>query len=119
MEQIGRRFELAGRAAVASRFELADFEVGELKELFENDLPRAALPKEGPTGHIPAMAQAFLRQAPGELKQGAAKKDRVAFGVAFQRAAALCNGCHQASAKAFIEVPSVPGSRVPALDPIP
>ena len=60
MVQVGRRFELAGRAAVANRFELAAFEAGELGELFENDVPRASLPKEGPTTQIPAMAKAFL-----------------------------------------------------------
>jgi hypothetical protein len=34
MTQVGRRFEVAGRAAAANRFELAAFEVGELQELF-------------------------------------------------------------------------------------
>jgi hypothetical protein len=117
MAQVGRRFEVAGRAAEAGRFQLADFEVGELEELFEGDVPRAALPKEGPTAHIPAMAQSFLKVALPELKQAAAKNDRVAFAEAFGHAAAQCNGCHQASAKAFIEIPLVPGKAVPSLDP--
>ncbi|HZU85338.1 MAG TPA: hypothetical protein VE987_20545 [Polyangiaceae bacterium] len=119
MSQVGRRFETAGRAAAVGRYELAEFEVGELEELFENDVPRAALPKEGPTAHIAAMAQSFLKLNAPELKRAAASKDRVAFADAFQHAAAACNGCHQASAKAFIEVPSVPGRAVPALDPLP
>lgn len=119
MVQVGARFELAGRAAVANRFELADFEAGELEELFEDDIPRAALPKEGPTAHIPAMAREFAQQAPPMLERAAAKRDRAAFADAFRLTAAMCNGCHQASAKAFIEIPSVPGSRVPVVDPIP
>ena len=49
MAEVGRRFELAGRAGLANRFELAAFEVGEIGELFEGELPRAELPKEGPT----------------------------------------------------------------------
>jgi hypothetical protein len=35
MVQVARRFEVAGRAAAANRFELATFEAGELGELFE------------------------------------------------------------------------------------
>lgn len=64
MVQVGRRFEIAGRAAEAGRFELAAFEAGELEELFEKEVPRASLPKEGPTAQIPAMAKAFLESIP-------------------------------------------------------
>jgi hypothetical protein len=117
MAQVGRRFEIAGRAAEAGRFELADFEVGELQELFESDVPHAALPKEGPTAHIPTMTRAFLKVGLPELKQAAARKDRAAFVEEFGHAAAVCNGCHQASAKGFIEVPSEPGKGVPSLEP--
>jgi len=119
MAQVGRRFELVGRAGVAGRYELADFEVGELSELFEDDVPRASLPKEGPTAHIPGMAEAFLKIAVPDLRQAVAKKDQAALAEAFQRTATLCNGCHRASAKGFIEVPTVPGRGVPALDPAP
>jgi hypothetical protein len=41
------------------------------------------------------------------------------FAVAFQHAAATCNGCHRASAKSFIVVPSVPGMAVPDVGPVP
>ncbi len=119
MVQVGRRFEVAGRAASANRFELAAFEANELGELFENDLPRASLPKEGPTAQIPAMAKAFLDSVPPELNRAAASGDRAAFALAFQRAAAMCNACHQSAAKGFIQVPSVPGQSVPMLDPLP
>jgi DNA-binding beta-propeller fold protein YncE len=118
MVQVARRFEIAGRAAVAGRFELCEFEVGEIAEVFENDVPTAELPKEGPTAHIPAMAQAFLKTNLPELKKAAATHDKAAFAEAFQHTAAACNGCHAASAKGFIEVPSVPGKGVPALDPM-
>src|SRR5690349_21860362 len=57
MSRVGHRFEMAGRAAAANRFELAGFEAGELQELFETDVPRASLPKEGSTSQIPAMAK--------------------------------------------------------------
>jgi hypothetical protein len=119
MLQVGRRFEMAGRAASANRFELAAFEIGELSELFENDVPRAGLPKEGPTAQIPTMAKAFLDSIPPELTRAASSGDRTAFAAAFRHAAGMCNACHEASAKGFIQVPSVPCQSVPVLDPLP
>jgi len=119
MVQVARRFEIAGRAAAANRFELAEFEAGEIEEVFGDEVPHASLPKEGPTAHIPAMAKAFLTTNAPELKKAAAAKDPKAFEAAFQRASAACNGCHQASAKGFIQVPSVPGRSVPDVDPLP
>jgi cytochrome c553 len=104
---------------VANRFELAAFEAGELGELFENDVPRASLPKEGPTAQIPALAKAFLQSIPPELTRAAAAKDRAAFATAFQHAAAMCNACHASAAKGFIQVPSDPGKSVPVLDALP
>lgn len=116
---IGRRFETAGRAALANRFELAEFEVGEIQEAFEDDVPHASPPKEGPTAHIAPMAADFVRTIVPELKRAAAAKDSAGFGRAFQSASAACNSCHTASAKAFIQVPSVPGKPVPDTDPLP
>jgi hypothetical protein len=119
MVQVARRFEITGRAAKANRFELAEFEASELGELFETDVPNASLPKEGPTAHIPAMAKAFLDGAVPVLRKGAAAKDATSFASAFEHAASLCNACHLASAKGFIEVPSEPGKSAPDLDPLP
>ena len=116
MSEVGRRFELAGRAAVAHRFELASFEVGELAELFEGDLPNAELPKEGPTAALPALAAAFAKTHPPELAKAAKANDAQAFADAFQRASVACNGCHQASGHGFIQIPSVPGRSVPDLE---
>ncbi len=117
MAEVGRRFELSGRAIDANRFELAGFEAGEIQELFETDLPRAELPKEGPTAPIAAMADAFAKTYPAELIKAAKARDARAFGAAFARASAACNACHQASGHAFIQIPSVPGKVVPDLDP--
>jgi hypothetical protein len=119
MVQVARRFEIAGQAANANRFDMAEFEAGEIEELFETNVPGAELPKEGPTAHIPAMAKAFLEANAPELKKAAATRDRVRFATAFQGAAAACNACHQASAKGFIQVPYEPGKAVPDLDPQP
>ena len=117
MVQVARRFEIAGKAAVAKRFELAAFESGEIEEVFESDVLDAEPPKEGPTAHIPAMAKAFLATNAPELKRAAAASDPKAFAVAFERAATACNGCHAASAKGFIQISTVPGGNVPEIDP--
>ena len=118
MSEVGRRFELAGRAAAAGRFELAEFEAGELGELFDEDLPGAELPKEGPTAALPAQADAFAKTAPADLAKAAKAKDPRAFADAFARAAALCNACHQSAEKAFLQVPTVPGQAVPVIEPV-
>jgi hypothetical protein len=119
MVQVGRRFEVAGKAASAGRFELAAFEVGELEELFETEVPIATLPKEGPVAQIPALANAFRQSIPPELARALASRDPAAFATAFQHAAATCNACHVSAEKGFIQVPSVPGQSVPVLDPVP
>ncbi len=118
MTEIGRRFELAGRAAKAKRFELAAFEVGELEEAFDDELPSAKLPKEGPTASLPAMAEAFAKTHPAALATAARAEDGPAFAEAFRQASATCNACHEASGHAFIKVPAAPGMSVPDLEPI-
>jgi len=105
MVQVARRFEIAGKAVAANRFELGEFEVGELQEVFENDVQRAKLPKEGPTGQIRPMAKAFLDGVLPELTKAASSKDKAKFAVAFEHTAAACNACHTAAAKAFIRCP--------------
>lgn len=119
MAEVARRFELVGRAEVAGRWELAEFEAGELEELFENDVPVAELPKEGPTAQIRPMARAFLESNAPELKKAAASKDPAAFALAFQHTADACNACHRAAEKAFLQIPAVAGKAVPDLDPLP
>ena len=119
MAEIGRRFERSGRAATAGRFELAAFEVGELGELATGELPRAALPREGPTEALGALTQAFVSKALPPLAAAAKAKSAPAFAEAFKGAAEQCNACHAAAAKAFIEVPLAPGGEVPLLTPVP
>jgi hypothetical protein len=119
MADVGRRFEILGRAAAANRFELAAYEADELGELFENDVPRASLPKEGPTAQIPTLSKQFLQTAPPALIKAAQAKDPVAFAAAYADAGTLCNACHQSAEKGFIQVPILPGQAVPVLVPVP
>src|SRR5260370_11875706 len=67
MSQVGHRFEMAGRAAKANRFEMAAFEVGKLKGLCGTDVPRAPLPKEVPTAQSPSLAHPSSHTLPPQL----------------------------------------------------
>lgn len=114
MAEVGRRFERAGHAVVAARWEFAGYDLGEIEELFEDDLPGALMPEDVKVD-LRSIAQAFANTHPGELKHAIRARDRAAFEAAFARTAATCNACHRAAGKAFIEVPSVVGRAVPQL----
>jgi hypothetical protein len=118
MLEVGRRFELLGEAVEAGRWELAEFELQELEEVFD-DLALAPVPEESRDVDLQGIREAFLETHPPELASALEGRDRTAFAEAFERAALTCNGCHKASSHAFIEVPTVPGQRVPRLDPLP
>ena len=117
MTQVGRRFELLGRAANARRWELASFELGELRETF-NDVPNAVMPSDV-KADLPQLARGFVPAIESTLEAAFAKRDPAGVATAFASAAQACNGCHQAAGKPFIEIPLKPGETVPRLDPLP
>ncbi len=118
MAEAGHRFELLGKAGVARRWELADFERSELAEVFD-DLPHAEPPEKNTGADLLALGRGFIDGRLPDLSQSIAAHDPAVFQAAFARAAAACNGCHQASGHAFIEIPQEPGQGVPRLDPLP
>lgn len=114
MSEIGRRFELLGKAARARRWELADYQLRELKEAVDDDLPRAAPPREPSAADLKALTRNF--EAPlGELSAALLRRDPWAVAQSFDHTANACNNCHQSTGHAFIEVPSEPGEPVPRL----
>lgn len=117
MTEVARRFERSGRAVVAGRWDLAAYDVGEIEEVFEQDIPTAEQPSEVHVDLRP-IAQAFASTHPAALHQAIAAHDRAAFASAFAAASTMCNTCHAAAGKPFIEVPSVPGEPVPRLSPV-
>lgn len=116
MTEVGRRFELLGRAALARRFELADYQLGELQESVAG-LERAEPPRESAGVDLKPLARAFVSAQPPALAAALRSHDAATFARAFHDAAAQCNACHQASGHRFIEVPEAPGQPVPRLDP--
>lgn len=119
MAEVGQRFERLGRAAVARRFDLAEFERGEIEELFEEDLPKAEPPRESAGVNLAGVADAFRQTNLPDLKTALDAKDPATVKAAYSRAAETCNGCHRASGHAFVEIPRLPGQPVPRLDPLP
>jgi hypothetical protein len=119
MTEVGRRFETLGRATQARRYELADYELDELGEVFREDLPQAEPPRESAGVNLAGVADAFVKTNLPDLDQALRSRDPTAFKAAYERAAQTCNGCHQASGHRFVEVPKQPGALVPRLDPLP
>lgn len=117
MADIGRRFEQLGRAATVGRFELAEYQLGEIEEQFEDALPHATPPREGHPDVLPPMSAAFLQTTVPDLKRAMSSRNVAGFRAAFARAAGACNECHQASGHGFIEIPTVPGQSVPSTEP--
>lgn len=114
MLEVGARFERLGKAGAAGKWELAAFEAGEIQEVFEDDLPHAEKPDDVPVDPQPLVKQ-FREVALPVLTAAAQQRDVSGFGVAFAGAAAMCNQCHQQSAKPFVVIPSTPGAAVPEL----
>lgn len=119
MADVGRRFEVLGRASNAGRYDLADYELGEIEESFADALPDADPPKEGHPDVLPALVSSFTTTTIPELRKAIAAHDRAAIAAAFEKTATTCNACHQASGHGFIEVPLTAGKSVPSTDPIP
>ena len=119
MAELARRFETMGRAAKARRYEMASYELDEIGEIFEEDLPHAEPPKVFAQVNLAGLTEAFKATHPPELDAALKGRDLPAFNRAFARAAATCNGCHVASGHPYIEIPTTPGTPVPRLDPVP
>ena len=99
MVEIAMRFERAGRAAEADRWELARYDLDEIDELLRDDLdgrPLAAAPRH--------LLDTFVAISLPELRAASTRRDGHAYELANARAARVCNGCHRASDKGFIEI---------------
>jgi hypothetical protein len=88
-------------AGQAVNWPLADYELDELKEGFEDIVKYHPTHDEVPTG---TMAAAVVEKEVADLNKAIQAKDRKQFVAAFDRVTASCNACHQASKKPFIVV---------------
>ena len=111
MVETAMRFQRAGRAVLAGRWELAAYDIHELEEVFGEDL--AASPWQG-NPKLPALAHAFHTDLVA-LRDAARAHDRTAFETAVAHAAQSCNGCHKSADMAYIEIPTLLGEEVPVI----
>jgi hypothetical protein len=115
MPEVGHRFERAGRAVLAGRWELASYDLHELDEVLDDDLPHAQQPEDIHVDLLP-MARDLAARGVAAMQRAAQARDRAAFEAAFAQSAALCANCHHAANRAFIEVPTTLGAPVPTLE---
>jgi hypothetical protein len=114
MAEVGRHFQRAGAAAQADDWPMVRYDVEELDELFDDDLP-AARPPSGLHVDLQALTHAFAQDAVPALRAASRDRSRLAFQRAFAKAATACNGCHTATGHAFLEIPSQPGAALPTI----
>jgi len=88
-------------AAAANNWELAEHELDEMKEGFED------VEKFYPTVYEVSVAPvigALNEREMAELSEAIAARDRVKFAGAFDKLTAACNACHQVTRHAFIVI---------------
>ncbi|MEJ0076412.1 MAG: hypothetical protein WDO17_13350 [Alphaproteobacteria bacterium] len=88
-------------AGQAGNWGLADYELDELKEGFEDITKYYPTKDDVPTG---TMAEAIVAKEVADLAKAIEGKDKKSFASAFDRLTASCNACHQASKKEFIVI---------------
>jgi hypothetical protein len=88
-------------AAQSGNWGLADYELDELKEGFEDITKYYPTKDDVPTG---TMAEAIVAKEVAELAKLIEAKDKKNFVSAFDRLTASCNACHQTAKKEFIRI---------------
>jgi hypothetical protein len=88
-------------AAAANNWELADYQLDELKEGFE-DVAKL-FPTVAEMSVAPVISALKEREI-AELDQAITARDRVKFAAAFDKLTAACNACHQVTKHAFIVI---------------
>lgn len=114
MAEIGTRFARAGRAVLANRWGLANYDIAELGEVVDLDWTDASWKGNQ---QVEKDARDFATTTFPNLQMTVRGRDRAAAATAFAAAARACNACHHAAAVDFIEVPEALGAEIPALAP--
>ena len=97
-------------AGSARNWELADYQVDELKELLEDIAKRVPDYKGTPVGK---MIEAVTMPPISDIESAIKFRDGAKFMAAFDRLTAACNACHEAANRGFIVV------QRPATSPFP
>jgi hypothetical protein len=94
----------------ARNWELADYQVDELKEVLEDIAKRVPDYKGTPVGK---MIEAATMPPIGDIERAIKNRDGAQFMAAFDKLTAACNACHEAANRSFIVV------QRPATSPFP
>ena len=97
-------------AGNARNWELADYQVDELKELLEDIAKRIPVYKEVPVGK---MIEATTMAPIDDVEAAIKARDGKAFASAFDKLTAACNSCHEAANRGFIVVQRPAASAFP------
>jgi hypothetical protein len=98
---------LAGNAA---NWELAEYEIDELKEVLENAAKHVPDYKGMPVGE---MIESIAMSPIEDVEKAIKAKDRMRFAAAFDKLTAACNSCHQSANRPFIVIQRPIGSAFP------
>jgi hypothetical protein len=101
------KLSLAGEA---QNWPLAEFQVEELKEAFEDAERYYPVFKDIP---VKQMIESAAAPAVSEIEKAIAAKDRAGFVRAFQNLTMACNNCHQGASRGFFVI------QRPAVSPFP
>jgi hypothetical protein len=88
-------------AGNARNWELADYQVDELKELLEDVAKRVPKYRDVPVGQ---MIETTTMAPIGELEAAVKARDSKAFAAAYDKLTAACNNCHEAAGRGFIVI---------------
>ena len=97
-------------AGSANNWELADYEIDELKEGIEDAVKFVPTYKDMPVGK---MAEAIIMAPIAEVEKAIKAKDRAKFISAYDKLTEACNSCHTAANRPFIVVQRPSGSPFP------
>jgi hypothetical protein len=97
-------------AGDARNWELADYEIDELKEGLEDIVKYFPVYKDVPVGQ---MIEATIMAPIAEVEASVKARDRAKFVSAFDKLTAACNTCHESSNRPFIVVQRPTASAFP------
>ena len=97
-------------AGSANNWDLADYEIDELKEGIEDAVKFVPTYKDMPVGK---MAEAIITAPIAEVEKAIKAKDRAKFASAYDKLTEACNTCHVAANRPFIVVQRPSGSPFP------
>lgn len=97
-------------AGDAGNWDLADYEIDELKEGLEDVLKYIPIYKDMPVGQ---MLEATIMPPIGEVESAIKARDRARFVAAYNNLTLACNTCHQSANRPFIVIQRPTGSAFP------